>query len=149
MFRLGLRLKMRFIAISMVSWSRKLVRNIVGNTKFFGKICLLNLRNKRKIKTIIVAEITAGFAAENGYTLNKKSNLHWRGIGTYLYLQLMKLSLISRNMSYPRKYLISLKQVYTFQSNQIKLENLKSSLPSKIFIVYFLTTLNPRKPNVR
>ena len=36
-----------------------------------------------------------------------------------------------------------------FQSNQIKFENPKSSLPLKRFIVHFLTTLNPRKPKVR
>ena len=41
------------------------------------------------------------------------------------------------------------KQVYTFQSNQIKFENPKSSLPLKGFIVYFLKALNPRKPKVR
>ena len=50
-------------------------------------------------------------------------------------------------MNYPRKNLIYLKQVYTFQSNQIKFKNLKSSLPLKRFIVHFLTTLNPRKPS--
>ena len=37
------------------------------------------------------------------------------------------------------------KQVYTFQSNQIKFENAKSLLPLKRFIVCFLTTLNPRE----
>ena len=79
----------------------------------------------------------------------KKSYLHWREIATYLYLQLTKLLLISRNMNYPRKNLIYLKQVYTFQSNQIKFENPKSSLPLKRFTVHFLTTLNPRKPKVR
>ena len=68
---------------------------------------------------------------------------------TYLYSQLTKLLLISRNMNYPRKNLIYLKQVYTFQSNQIKFENPKSSLPLKRFIIHFLTTLNPRKPKVR
>ena len=68
---------------------------------------------------------------------------------TYLYSQLTKLLIISRNMNYPRKNLIYLKQVYTFQSNQIKFENLKSSLPLKRFTVHFLTTLNPRKPKVR
>ena len=52
-------------------------------------------------------------------------------------------------MNYPRKNLIYLKQVYTFQSNQIKLKNPKSSLLLKRFIVRFLTTLNPRKPKVR
>ena len=50
-------------------------------------------------------------------------------------------------MNYPRKNLIYLTQVYTFQSNQIKFENPKSSLPLKRFIVHFLTTLNPRKPS--
>ena len=83
------------------------------------------------------------------YTQQKKSYLHWRGIATCLYSQLTKLWLISRNMNYPRKSLTYLKQVYTFQSNQIKLKNPKSSLLLKRFIVRFLTTLNPRKPKVR
>ena len=85
----------------------------------------------------------------NRYTLNKKSYLHWRGIATYLYSQLTKLLLISRNMNYPRKNLIYLIQVHTFQSNQIKFENLKFLLPLKRFIVRFLTTLNLWKPKVR
>ena len=59
------------------------------------------------------------------------------------------ISLISRNTNYSRKNLIYLKQVYTFRSNQTKLENPKSSLPLKKFIVHFLTTLNPRKWKVR
>ena len=85
----------------------------------------------------------------NRYTLSKKSYLHWRGIATYLYSQLTKISLISRNTNFPRKNLIYLMQVYTFRSNQTKLENPKSSLPLKKFIVHFLTTLNPRKWKVR
>ena len=76
----------------------------------------------------------------------QKFYLHWQEIATYLYSQLTKLLLISRNMNYPRKDLIYLKQVYTFQS---KFENPKSSLPLKRFIVNFLTTLNPREPKVR
>ena len=83
------------------------------------------------------------------YTPQKRSYLHWQEIATYLYSQLTKLLLISRNMNYPRKNLIYLKQVYTFQSNQIKFENPKSLLPLKRFTVHFLTTLNPRKPKVR
>ena len=71
----------------------------------------------------------------NCYTLNTNSYLHWRGIGTYLYSQLMKLLLISRNMNYPRKNLIYLKQVYTFQSNHTKFHNPKSSLSLKRFIL--------------
>ena len=42
---------MRSIATSMVSWSEILVKRpsyIVGNKKFTRKICVLNLRNKRK-----------------------------------------------------------------------------------------------------
>ena len=78
-----------------------------------------------------------------------KSYLHGRGIATYLYSELNKLLLISRNMDYPRTNLIYTKQVYTFQTNQIKFENPKSSLPLKTFIVHFLTTLNPRKPKVK
>ena len=38
-------------------------------------------------------------------------------------------------MNYPRKNVIYLKQVYIFQSNQIKFENPKSSIPLKRFIV--------------
>ena len=64
-------------------------------------------------------------------------------IGNYTgQLQLTKLLLILRNMNYPGKNLIYLKLVYTFQFNQIKFENPKSSLPLKRFIVHFLTTLN-------
>ena len=40
-------------------------------------------------------------------------------------------------------------KAYTFQSNQIKFENPKSSLPWKRFIIRFLTTLNTRKPKLR
>ena len=83
------------------------------------------------------------------YTLNKKSYLHWRGNATYLCLQLTRLWLISRCMNYRRKNLIYLKQVYTFQFNQIKFENPKSSLLLKRFIVHFLTALYPKKPKVR
>ena len=46
-------------------------------------------------------------------------------------------------MNYPRKNAIYLKQVYTFQSNQIKFENPKSLLPLKRFITFLLTTSNP------
>ena len=42
-----------------------------------------------------------------------------------------------------------LKAGCNFQSNQIKFENPKLSLPLKRFIVRFLTTLNPRKSKVR
>ena len=88
-------------------------------------------------------------SCRNRYTLIKKSYLHWRGIAIYLYSQLTKLLLISSNMNYPRKNLIYLKQLYTFQSSQRKFENPKSSLPLKRFIFRFLTTLNPTKPKVR
>ena len=43
-------------------------------------------------------------------------------------------------MNYPRKNLIYLKQVYTFQSHQRKFKNPKSSLSLRRFIVHFLTT---------
>ena len=48
-----------------------------------------------------------------------------------------------------RKNPIYLKQIDTSQSNQMKFENLKSSLPLKRFILRFLTPLNIRKPKVR
>ena len=67
----------------------------------------------------------------------------------YLYSQLMKLLLTSRNMDYHRKNLTYLKQVYTSQSNHIKFENPKSSLSLKRSIVPLLTILNPMKPKVR
>ena len=53
------------------------------------------------------------------------------------------------NMNYHRKNLTYLKQVYTSQSNHIKFENPKSSLPLKRSIVPLLTILNPMKPKVR
>ena len=68
---------------------------------------------------------------------------------SYLYSQLKKLLLTSRNMNYPRKNPICLKQVYTFQSSQINFEKSKSLLPLKRFIVLLLTTLNPKKPKAR
>ena len=52
-------------------------------------------------------------------------------------------------MNYPKKNLIYLKQIYTFQTNQVKFKYPKSSLPLKRFIFCFLTTLNPRKPRVK
>ena len=82
------------------------------------------------------------------YTQQKKLSSLTRD-GNLLYPQLTKLLLISINMNYPRKNMIYLKQVYTFQSNQINFENPKSSLLLKRFIVHFLTTLNPKKPKVR
>ena len=53
--------------------------------------------------------------------LNRKNYHHWRGVVAYLYSQLSKLLLTSHNLNYPRKNPIYLKQVYTFQSNQIKI----------------------------
>ena len=44
-------------------------------------------------------------------------------------------------MNYPRKNLIYLHQVYTFQSYQIKFENPKSSLPLKRIIILVLNKL--------
>ena len=97
-----------------------------------------------QLSTIDFYILTKRITSYNKNSLQKslyaKSYLQWRGIADYLYLQLMKLLLISRNVDYPRKYLIYLKQVYTFQSNQV---------PLKRFIVCFLTTLNLRKPKVR
>ena len=53
---------------------------------------------------------------------------HRRGIAAYLYSQLRKLLLTSRNTNYPRKNPTYLKQVYTFQSNQIKSSQIKENL---------------------
>ena len=50
--------------------------------------------------------------------------------------------LVWHNMNYPRKNLIYLKKVYISLSNQIKFENLKSSLPLKKFIVRLSTFIN-------
>ena len=49
--------------------------------------------------------------------------------------QLTQLLLTSHNMNYPRKNPIYLKQVYTSLSNQIKFENLISSLSLKRLII--------------
>ena len=83
-----------------------------------------------------------------------------------LYTQQKKLSSLTRDCNLPiftsnetitnlTEYELSqeeydlLKQLSTFQSNQIKFENPKSSLPLKRFTIRFLTILNPRKPKVR
>ena len=59
------------------------------------------------------------YCCRNRYTRNKKSYHQL----TYIH---RKLLLISGNMNYHRKNLIYLKQICIFQSNQIKIENLKS-----------------------
>ena len=136
----------QFVKDSLVAPSTSVLKNsnIFPKTFYQHSFLLLTCAYLQNLSHRIIRN-----SCRNRYTLNKKSYLHWRGIATYLYSQLMKLLLISRNMNYPRKNLIYLKQVYTFQSNQIKFENPKSSLPLKRFIVRFLTTLNPRKPKVR
>ena len=100
----------------------------------------------KQLSTIDFKILTKSISLHNKKLLQKslytqqKSYLHWRGIATYLYSQLTKLLLISCNMNYPRKNLIYLKQVFTFQSNQIKFKNLK----------YSITNFeNLRKPKVR
>ena len=52
MFRLGLKLKMRFIAMPVVSWSGILVKktsHIVRNTKFFERFAFLIWETKEKV----------------------------------------------------------------------------------------------------
>ena len=83
-----------------------------------------------------------------------------------LYTQQKKLSSLTRDCNLPiftsnktitnlTEYELSqeeydlLKQLSNFQSNQIKFENPKSSLPLKRFFIRFLTTSNPRKPKFR
>ena len=83
-----------------------------------------------------------------------------------LYTQQKKLSSLTRDCNLPiftsnetitnlTEYELSqeeydlLKQLSTFQSNHIKFENPKSSLPLKRFFIRFLTTSNPRKPKFR
>ena len=62
---------------------------------------------------------------------------------------LAKLLLTSNNLNYPRKNPIHVKHVYASLSNQIKLENPKSSLPSKRFIILLSTTLHIKKLIIR
>ena len=93
-----------------------------------------NLLSKQ-LFTIDFYILTKSITSHNKKSLQKSfyfqqdSYLHWQGTATYLYSQLTKLLLIPRNMNYPRKNLICLKQVCTSQSSQIKFENPKSSLP--------------------
>ena len=166
---------MRLVILIRNSWSLNCRNFLIKDALSIRKSllhCAINKRNKELqhlSKELSLSEnfLRTQFSAIDFYILTKsitsyskkslqkslntqqKRYLLWRRIGTYLYSQLTKLLLISRNMNYPRKNLIYLKQVYTFQSNQIKFENLKSSLPFKRFILNFLTTLNPRKLKVR
>ena len=93
-----------------------------------------------QLSTIDFYILTKSTTSYNKKSLQKslytqqKSYLYWRGIATYLYPPLTKLMLISHNMNYLRKNLIYLKQVYTFQTSQIKFENRKSSIHLKRFI---------------
>ena len=74
---------------------------------------------------------------------------------TSLYAQQKKLSSLTKDCSLPiftaNETITNLtqKQVYTSQSNHIKFENPKSSLPLKRSIVPLLTILNPMKPKVK
>ena len=118
--------------------------NVIKNYNMFQKISVYP-----KTSYLNNFLLSTSTFLQNRYILKRKSCLHSRGIPAYLYSQLTKLLLTSRNMNYPKKNLIYLKQVYTFQSNQIKFENPKYSLPLKRFIVPLLAILNPRKPKVR
>ena len=141
----------QFVKDSFVATSTSIIKNfnIFQNNSVYAKTFYLHsfLQLTSTSLQNLQHRITTN-RCRNRYTLNKKV-IFTDKIGNYLYSQLTKLLLISLNMNYATKNLIYLKQVYTFQSNQIKFENPKSSLPLKRFIVRFLTTLNPRKPKVR
>ena len=52
MFRLGLWLKMRFIAMSMVSWGRRLVKRLITSYEtrnFFERFAFLIWETKEKV----------------------------------------------------------------------------------------------------
>ena len=121
-----------------LSLSKNLLSKQLSTIDFYILTKSIILHNKKSLQ-------------KSFYTQQKKLSSLTRdcNFSIFIYSQLTKLLLISHDMNYPRKNLLYLKQVYTFQSNQIKFENLKSSLPLKRFIVHFLTTLNPRKPKVR
>ena len=107
----------QFVKDSFIAPSRSILKNssifqknsVYPKTFYLNSFLLLTSTYLRNLYHCITRN-----SCRNRYTLNKKSYFHWRGIATYLYSQLMKLLLISRNMNYPRKNLIYLKQVYTF-----------------------------------
>ena len=76
-----------------------------------------------QLSTIGFYIFTKSITSYNKTSLQKLLNTQQKELSSptrgcnLLYSQLTKLLLISRNMNYPRKNLIYLKQVYTFQSN--------------------------------
>ena len=122
----------QFVKNSFVAPSVSIIKN---SNIFQKKLSLSENLWSKQLFTIDFHIVTKSILSHNKKSLQKSfyfqqdSYLHWQGIAIYLYSQLMKLLLIPCNMSYPRKNLICLKQVYTSQSNQIKFENPKSSLP--------------------
>ena len=117
------------------------------------------LQHLSKELSLFVNVLSTQLSTIDFYILTKSiTSYNKKSLQKSLYTQQKKLSSLTRDCNlpiftaketYPRKNLIYFKQVYTFQSNQKKFENQKSSLPLKRFIVRFLTTLNPRKPKVR
>ena len=73
-----------------------------------------------QLSTIDFYILTKSITSHNKKSLNRKNYHHLRRIAAYLYSQLMKLLLTSCNMNYHRKNPTYLKQVYTFQFNQMK-----------------------------
>ena len=139
------------------------------------KILLRNAINKRNkqlqhlSKELSVSEnfLSTQPSSIDFYIFTKSITLYnKKSLQKSLYTLQKKLSSLTRDCNLPiftanetftnltqyqlsRKNLIYLKQVYTFQSNQIKFKNPKSSLSLKRFIVCFLTTLNPKKLKFR
>ena len=141
----------QFVKSSFVASST----SVIKNSNIFQKKSVHLKTLSTQLSTIDFYILTKSITSYNKKSLQKS-----------LYTQQKKLSSLTRDCNLPiftanetitnlTQYELSqeesdlLKAGLYFQSNQIKFENPKSSLPLKRFIVRFLTTLNPRKPKVR
>ena len=138
-----------------LSIRKRLPRSAMNKRKKKESVCPKTFY-LRQLSTIDFYILTKSITSHNKkslqkslYTQQKKLSSLKGNCSLPIFRANTQLLLTSRNMDYHRKNLIYLKQVYTFQSSQIKFENLKSSLPLKRFVVRLLTILNSRKPKVR
>ena len=132
----------------------------------------INKRNKElqhlsKELSLSVNVLSTQLSTVDFYILTKSiTSYNKKSLQKSLYTQQKKLSSLTRDCNLPiftstetitnlTEYELSqeeydlLKQLSTFQSNQIKFENPKSSLLLKRFFIRLLTTSNPRKPKFR
>ena len=111
--------------------------------------------SSKQLSTIDFYILTKSITAYNKKSLQKSLYTSQKKFSSLTRNWNLPILTVNENISNLTQYELSqeesdfLKQVYTFQLNQIAFENPKFSLILKRFIAHFLTILNPRKPKVR